>query len=179
MVTALRLSGLLPHVVKYLPTSEKAALPGDLELKRIGARDLFKEVGGGACSIFKEKESIMGIYYTLDLGGCQRKRSTLLLRGRYCKPVVRLHVFCSNCLPSRGSSALEQPHQQWDAFPLSHHSQPDPQILLSQGVTSLPSGTFPGSCKPEGTAVSAVSDSAASAASKVAVKRLRWRCPGC
>lgn len=117
MVTALRLSGLLPHVVKYRPTSEKAALPGDLELKRIGARDLFKEVGGGACSIFKEKESIMGIYYTLDLGGCQRKRSTLLLRGRYCKPVARLHVFCSNCLPSRGSSALEQPHQQWDAFP--------------------------------------------------------------
>jgi len=63
-------------------------------------------------------------------------------------------------------------------FPLSY-SQPDPQIFPSQGLSSLPLATSPGSCRPEGTAVSAVSDSAASAASKVAVKRLRRRFPGC
>lgn len=42
-------------VLKYQCCSERAALPGDLELKRTGARDLFKEPVGGARSIFKEK----------------------------------------------------------------------------------------------------------------------------
>lgn len=56
MVTALGFSALLPRVMNYLHARERAALPGDLELKRrTGARDLFKELVGGACSIFKEK----------------------------------------------------------------------------------------------------------------------------
>lgn len=56
MAVALGLAALLAHVLKYQCCSERAALPGDLELKRTGARDLFKEpVGGGAWSIFKEK----------------------------------------------------------------------------------------------------------------------------
>lgn len=59
---------LLPRAVKYQHASERAALTGDLELKRIGAIDLFKELVGGACSIFKEKESVWGVYYTLGTG---------------------------------------------------------------------------------------------------------------
>lgn len=136
MVTALRLSGLLPHVVKYQCASERAALPGDLELKRTGARDLFKELVGGACSIFKEKP-FWEFITLLELGGCQRKRSALLLRGMYCKPVISLQVFCSTCLSSLGSSAPEQPHQQWDAFP------PLPPLMAGPTNPSFPRSHLP------------------------------------
>lgn len=53
---------------------------------------------------------------------------------------------------------LSSPISSGMPFPLSHRSWPDPQILLSQEVTSLPSATSPGSCKPERTAVSAACD---------------------
>lgn len=52
VATALGLAALLTRVLKYQCCSERAALPGDLELKGTGARDLFKEPVGGSMVYF-------------------------------------------------------------------------------------------------------------------------------
>lgn len=50
-------------------------------------------------ALFLKKNNLFVEFITLlDLDDCQRKRSTLLLRGICCKPFISLHVVCSTYL---------------------------------------------------------------------------------
>lgn len=58
-------------------------------------------------ALFLKKNNLFVEFITLlDLDDCQRKRSTLLLRGIYCKPFISLPVVCSTYLFSLLVQAL-------------------------------------------------------------------------
>lgn len=101
-----------------LPTaSERAALPGDLEHKGTGARDLFKELWEGY-ALFLKKNNVFGEFITtLDLDDCPRTRSTLLLRGMYCKTFINFHTLYCTYLFIQAHILINHWHVCWISWP--------------------------------------------------------------
>lgn len=150
MAVALGLAALLTHVLKYQCCSERAALPGDLELKRTGARDLFKEPVGGGHGLFLKKNNPFCGFITLWAWLAAREKGALPSSEGCCEPScfwqhlpVLTGFLCSN------NSGMPFP------LPPSHTGRS--QTHKSSFPRVSPPCNIPGSCKPEGTAVSAVS----------------------
>lgn len=82
MATALGLPALL---LKYQCTIERAALPGDLELKRTGPRDLIKEPVGEHGLFLKKNNPFCG-FFTLWAWVAAREKGALPSSEGCCEP---------------------------------------------------------------------------------------------
>lgn len=91
VVTALRLC-LPPQVMNCLHLVKELHFQVTLSTREQGQEIYLRSVWE-EYALFLKKNNLFGEFITtLDLDGCPRTRSTLLLRGTYCKTSINLHT---------------------------------------------------------------------------------------
>lgn len=136
-----RSPGACSLLLKHQCWAERAALPADLQLGRTGPRDLFKEPVGEQGLFLKKNNPFCG-FITLWAWMAAREKGALPSSEGCCEPWCFLPVLTGFLCSS--SSGMP--------FPQSPINPPFPGCCLLAA---------PGSCRAEGTAVSAASPAGA------------------